>query len=261
MDIQQFENYLNIDSDTYHQIDLNSLNHFIKRFMHTVPFENISVQNNTPISVSIDDLFNKIVYQNRGGFCYEMNTLFQAYLKKKGFNVDCISGTVHAPDDSWTRDGSHMSTIVHLDRPYIADVGFGDLPTEAIPISTHEDPTVINDINGNYRAISDASGSIQLQKQLENMEWRTSYQTQFTPRSWDFFEDHLAFNALNPDSIFVQNLIITIPKEYGRVSMSKAHLTITTNDGKQKEPVTHDNYKNILKHYFGIEEQIKTLES
>ena len=74
MDIQKFEEYLKIDSKNYNQINLETLNHYITRFMYTVPFENISVQNQIPISVNIDDLYEKIVINHRGGFCYEMNT-------------------------------------------------------------------------------------------------------------------------------------------------------------------------------------------
>ncbi|MEB6202009.1 MULTISPECIES: arylamine N-acetyltransferase family protein [Mammaliicoccus] len=261
MDIQQFENYLKIDTNKFNKINLESLNHYIKRFMYTVPFENISVQNETPISVDIDDLFNKIVHQHRGGFCYEMNTLFQHYLTEKGFELDRISGTVHTPDDNWSRDGSHMTTLVHLDKAYIADVGFGDLPTEAIPVSSQDDVHIINDTNGNYCAILDDSGVIHLQKQIAQNHWRTSYKTNDIPREWDFFIDHLDFNEHNPNSIFVQKLIITIPKQYGRVSMSNEHLTITTQNDKQKEAVTHDNYKFLLKKYFGIDEKITILES
>ena len=51
--------------------------------MLTVPFENIDVQNGKPISVDIDALFNKIVHDKRGGFCYELNSFFKAYLLQK----------------------------------------------------------------------------------------------------------------------------------------------------------------------------------
>lgn len=261
LDIQQFENFLKIDAKTFNQVDLNSLNHYIRRFMYTVPFENINVQNGVPISVNVDDLFNKIVHQHRGGFCYEMNTLFQNYLKEKGFHLDCVSGTVHAPDDSWSRDGSHMSTIVHLDKDYIADVGFGDLPTEAIPITRPDDVHIIHDTNGYYRAITDEDDTIHLQKQIDREHWRTSYKTQFTPRNWPYFIEHLHYNEHDPRSIFVQNLIITMPKHYGRVSMSNEHLTVTTRHDKQKERVTHDNYKKLIKKHFGIDATIKALES
>lgn len=261
MNILQFEDYLKIYTASFNQVDLLTLNHYIERFMYTVPFENISVQNKETISVNIDDLFNKIVHRHRGGFCYELNTIFQYYLKEKGFNVDRVSGTIHTPDDNWSRDGSHMSTIVHLDQPYIADVGFGDLPTKAIPISEQDNIQVIHDVNGHYRAILDEDSVIHLQKQLDDQSWRTSYLTNEICRPWDFFIEHLDYNVHHPDSIFVQKLIITMAKEYGRVSMSYDHLTITSKNHKQKESFKRDQYKTILEKYFGIDETIHTLES
>ncbi|WP_275431843.1 hypothetical protein [Mammaliicoccus sciuri] len=50
-------------------------------------------------------------------------------------------------------------------------------------------------------------------------------------------------------------------KEYGRVSMSYDHLTITSKNHKQKESFKRDQYKTILEKYFGIDETIHTLES
>ncbi|MEJ7469568.1 arylamine N-acetyltransferase, partial [Staphylococcus warneri] len=72
---------MSIDSERYSEPSLEALNDYATRFMYTVPFENINVQNGIPISVDINDLYHKIVDNHRGGFCYELNTLFQAYLK------------------------------------------------------------------------------------------------------------------------------------------------------------------------------------
>jgi arylamine N-acetyltransferase len=33
--------------------------------------ENINVQNGMPVSVEINDLYDKLINQHRGGFCYE----------------------------------------------------------------------------------------------------------------------------------------------------------------------------------------------
>ena len=87
MDIKAIEDYLNIESQRYPQPTLDALNYYMERFMLTVPFENISVQNKEKISVDLDYLFNKFIYQHRGGFCYEMNHFFGSYLEAKGFKV------------------------------------------------------------------------------------------------------------------------------------------------------------------------------
>ena len=83
MDIKAIEDYLNIESQRYPQPTLDALNYYMERFMLIVPFENISVQNKEKISVDLDYLFNKFIYQHRGGFCYEMNHFFGSYLEAK----------------------------------------------------------------------------------------------------------------------------------------------------------------------------------
>ena len=44
MDCLQFENYLNINTSQYQNLNVETLNHMMERYMLTVPFENISVQ-------------------------------------------------------------------------------------------------------------------------------------------------------------------------------------------------------------------------
>ena len=61
MDIQTIEHYLNIDSSKYHEPSLEALNYYIKRYMLAVPFENINVQNGMPVSVEINDLYDKLI--------------------------------------------------------------------------------------------------------------------------------------------------------------------------------------------------------
>ena len=47
-----------------------------------------------------------------------------------------------------------MSLIVPIDGVnYVADVGYGDLPISAMPINNQDSDAIIEDINGEYRAI------------------------------------------------------------------------------------------------------------
>lgn len=97
MNIQGLESYLNIDPSRYQYPTVEALNYYIERYMLTVPFENIDVQNGVEISVKVEDIYDKVVNHNRGGYCYEMNSLFQAYLIEKGFDAKISSATIHTP--------------------------------------------------------------------------------------------------------------------------------------------------------------------
>ena len=59
MNIAKLEDYLQIDSSRYNRPSIEALNYYATRFMLTIPFENIDVQNGKPISINIDALFNK----------------------------------------------------------------------------------------------------------------------------------------------------------------------------------------------------------
>lgn len=248
--IQEIDEFLDYPDD--------NLDSFISSYMNRVPFENIDVQNKVPISVEIGDLFDKIIIRGRGGFCYEMNTLFKYYLNEKGFDAYSVSATVKSPT-GWSPEGSHMSTLVRADELYVADVGFGDLPTRAMPIRPAEDAVVIDVTGGRFRAIEIDDG-FEVQKEKDNV-FETLYKGRFTPRKTEAFYDNLDYNQHHPDSIFVKKLIITMPKEYGRASMSENHLTLTKYGVKEKIEVNAENYTGILKDYFGLDVKIDRLDA
>lgn len=83
----------------------------------------------------------------------------------------------------------------------------------------------------------------------------------FQPKQIEDFEDMIQYNSQHPDSIFVQQLIVTQPQSFGRATMSSHHLTLSKQDGKDKYDVTSDNYRNILKEYFNLDVKIKPLEA
>lgn len=184
MDIVKLENYLQIDSNRYDEPNVETLNDYATRFMLTVPFENIDVQNGKPISVDIDAIFNKIVHDKRGGFCYELNSFFKAYLLQKGFNPVLMSATIHTPGGGRSLNGSHASLVVSInDEFYVTDVGFGDLPLHAMPITSSEHTQPVTDINGTFRAIfeNEHKELFYVQK-FENDNWNTKYEAEFKPK-------------------------------------------------------------------------------
>ncbi|HHO5062397.1 TPA: arylamine N-acetyltransferase [Staphylococcus aureus] len=262
MNIKGLEKHLKVDNSGIDEPTLEALDYYTKHYMLTVPFENIDVQNKVKISVSIDDIYDKIVHQNRGGYCYEMNHLFQSYLKEKGFDVRIVSATIHTPTGGRSRPGSHVSLVVCIDDiDYVADVGFGDLPTHVMPITTMENTQIIEDESGKFRAIfqSEVQNSFFVQK-WDNNQWNTKYEASLSSKSIQDFSENIEYNQSNPNSIFVKRLIITMPKSYGRVTMSQNYLTITKNGKKKKMKITNQNYRSILKKYFNLDVIIHRLE-
>ncbi|NWK83607.1 arylamine N-acetyltransferase [Staphylococcus sp. GSSP0090] len=247
---KQLEDYLNINTEKYHDNNLKTLNHYIYQYVINVPFENINVQNKLPIALDDEAMLQKIITEQRGGFCYEQNRFFHSWITAKGFDAYMISATINT-GNGWALEGSHMALIVQINQDkYLVDVGYADVPKQAMPLRNK--PEVIEDVNGYFQATWIDSQTIDMCK-YKDESWEIQYRAIDKAQSINDFKEGIQFNQYDTHSIFVNKLIVSKAKLYGRVTLSNNHLTITKQDGKEKIPVTQSNYQTLLKKYFGIE--------
>jgi N-hydroxyarylamine O-acetyltransferase len=61
----------------------------------SVPFENLDIHRGREILLDENRIFDKIVSERRGSFCYELNGSFTALLQELGFTVDLLSSRVY----------------------------------------------------------------------------------------------------------------------------------------------------------------------
>lgn len=95
----------------------------------SIPFENLDVLLERPISLEPEALFQKLVVDRRGGYCFEQNGLFLEVLRELGFQVAPISARVRLqrPRD-FTPPRTHVFLRVELDdQSWLTDVGVGAL--------------------------------------------------------------------------------------------------------------------------------------
>src|SRR5690606_31142265 len=94
--------------------------------MLAVPFENLDIYGGRR-KLHLDEaaFLHKVVYERRGGYCYELNGAFGSLLRSLGFEVDYLSGHVVSNGEEGP-EFDHMLLLVHLGEPYVADVGFGE---------------------------------------------------------------------------------------------------------------------------------------
>ncbi|WP_271398400.1 arylamine N-acetyltransferase [Salinicoccus roseus] len=116
----------------------------------------------------------------------------------------------------------------------------------------------IDDVNGRYRAV-EVSGGFEVQKEKAGV-FEPLYKGRLEPRTVENFHDNMDYNQHHPDSIFTKHLIVTMPKSYGRVSMTESSLTITMDGEKEKFKVTRNNYQKYLNEYFSLDVKIDRLE-
>jgi len=105
--------------------DVETLSALHEAHLNAIPFENLDVQLGRPPGMDADAVFDKIVEQGRGGWCYEMNGLFGWALAETGFEVMRMAGGVMRATGGDAMMGNHLCLLVRLDRDWLADVGFG----------------------------------------------------------------------------------------------------------------------------------------
>jgi N-hydroxyarylamine O-acetyltransferase len=116
------------------------------RHVAAVPFENLDVHD-----PDADQTFTRVAFRRRlrrpgrGGICYELNVGFAELLEVLGYRVELLGGRVVRPGGFGIPCG-HLALRVHLDRPWLVDVGFADglvvCPITATEATPGEPPPV-----------------------------------------------------------------------------------------------------------------------
>lgn len=106
--------------------DLAGLNTLIRAQLTHVPFEALDVWGSGECpSLRIDDLFQKIVVDRRGGYCFELNTLFRVLLNSLGFDAYQVIASL-VDEQGIAAPPAHNGIVCTLDgQKYFIDVGFG----------------------------------------------------------------------------------------------------------------------------------------
>jgi N-hydroxyarylamine O-acetyltransferase len=225
---------------------LDYLCYLQEQHMLHIPFENLDVIYKTPIVLDVKGFYEKIVERHRGGFCYELNSLFCWLLNELGFNAHLIAGTVQKEDGSWALKESHATILVHLDRPYLTDVGFGDSVRKPIPLTGE----TVEDASGVYRVHQLDDSTYDLQKRENG--WKTQYRFTIEEKQLEQFAPMCEFNQTSPYSPFTKTNVTTIATNSGRITLSGTTLTITENGEKQKQEIDREKIPALLKKYFHI---------
>ena len=123
--------------------------------MRAVPFENFDPLLGKVPALGLDEIFAKAVPGGRGGYCFELNLLFEAALKAAGFPVRRMLARVRMRGDNASAR-SHLALRVEAQgRAFLADAGFGGPgslgPLELGVVGEQEVP------NGVFRLVEDAA--------------------------------------------------------------------------------------------------------
>src|SRR5512143_2252437 len=189
--------------------DVETLRGLQRAHMLTVPFENLDIALQRPIKIDEESIWEKIVSQNRGGFCYELNGLFAWLLKQIGFGVTYLNARVFDRDGNLGIDFDHLALLVQIPgKPghWLADVGFGDSFME--PLNFDKRGEQVQGLRA-YRLEQLPDGFVVWQRNYDG-SWERHYFFDLQPHEFpEEYKTACIYHQTSPESSFTRGSIIS----------------------------------------------------
>lgn len=221
-----------------------------------VPFENLDIPLGRPIECRREAFYRKIVGERRGGFCYELNGLFAWLLGELGFRARLFSARVYRSDGELGPDFDHMLLGVELERPWIADVGFGDSFLEPLPLPAPSAAERVESEQGGrvYRLRSDDGRLRVLERRRPGGPWEPQYAFSGVPRRLEEFAPMCRWQQAAPESGFRGRSVCSLATPDGRVTISNGRWIVTRGARREERPIADQaELRWLLVTRFGIE--------
>ncbi|RXJ87879.1 arylamine N-acetyltransferase [Arcobacter sp. CECT 8985] len=232
------------------EISIENLTKLQESYILNVPYENLDFVFKKDFSVNILKIYEKIVCNNRGGICYESNTLFMYLLKKLGFNVQMIFAKVE--DITYIgADYPHLALLVTINsKEYLVDVANGQ--NVRVPLCLSED-TIVKSENIEYKIKKLNSAEFALMYNHKYKGWQTRYI--FTKDEKSVSDFSSVFDDTKNYQQFSNHapLLVTKALEDGRVTLTDETMTFKKNKEKRVWQISLENRAEVLRDYFNIE--------
>lgn len=216
--------------------------------LQRVPFENLDIGWGRPIRLELDHLYQKIVLERRGGYCYELNGLLAALLEALGHDVRRLSTRVAGKTGGLSPAFDHLALLVGgTQEAQLVDVGFGDAFLEPLPLidgftRLERQKTVCLEQRG--------EDWLYLEDRGEGL--RVQYVFNLVPHNLQDFGPRNLCQQTAPESHFTQNQICSLATPSGRISLSGSRLIRSESGFKTETELSADEYEAALQQLFGM---------
>ncbi|MFC6339975.1 arylamine N-acetyltransferase [Pseudomonas sp. CCM 7891] len=231
---------------------LQTLRSLQLRHVSTFAFETLSSLLHAPVPIDVSSVEQKVLFDGRGGYCYELNQLFLALLQELGFDARGITGRVvmGGPPDALTSRTHRLSLVTVDGVRYISDVGFGgmvpssplQLDTEAPQATAHE-PYRLSLKEDKYTLWAQVAG-----------EWRGLYVFDLQPQSRIDYEVGNWYVSTHPESLFLGQLKVALLAPGLRQTLNNGYYAVhyLDRDSEKRAIQDVDELMALLQDNFGI---------
>ena len=188
------------------------------QFAHctTVPYENLDIIRGIPLSLEPEDLYQKVVVQGKGGFCFELNGLFGWLLRELGYGVTDVAARYLRGETTIPMRRHRVLIVRAVDGLWLADVGIGEVcPRYPLRLEEGLEQPQFDEC---YRFEKDPFLGWVLMD-LHHGEWRRFYSFTEEPQLNVDFVAPTFYCEKHPDSPFFPDEMFSLKTAEGRITL------------------------------------------
>jgi len=246
-DLQKYFDRIGFDGDA--KADLATVAEMMRRQLFSVPFENLDVQAGKIVSLVPEEIVDKIVYRNRGGYCYEVNGLFAMALQALGIPYRFVAARpMFYPV---RRPKTHMALVLKIDgEEWLCDLGFGSYGIRA-PMGLNLLEVEVRQDFDTFMLSKPGDQAYLLKARVEG-EWANQYAFDLSPQEWIDFVPANYLNSTHPDAVFVQKLLVVLHHPEGRDILFGDTLKTVARGKVEKQTVAPEEREAVLRRKFNL---------
>ena len=182
-----------------------------------VPYENLDIIRHKPLSLDPETLFEKVVTNGRGGYCFELNGLFGWLLRELGYQVeDFASRYLRGEKETPMRRHRVLRVTCSDGSVWCCDVGIGDrCPRYPLRLEVGTEQAQFGEL---YRFQKDDFLGWVLQDFFGG-QWNNFYSFTEEPQLNQDFIALSAYCEFHADSPFFPDEIFSLKTDDGRITL------------------------------------------
>lgn len=230
-------------------------------FQKNVPYENLDIVKKVPLSLDYESLYEKIVSNHRGGYCFEINGFLGEVYRSLGFDVtEYMARYLRGETEIPVRRHRVLGVTTAAGQKYICDAGIGQSAFR-MPLRMEEE-SISEQFGETYRVTKEPFFGWMI-SDFHKGEWRRFYS--FTE------EEQLNIDYIMPsfwcehavESPFTSAEMFSIKTDTGRITLDSNIFHIFDGENVTERYLTEEEVQDVYGRYFGLPydvEAVKTIK-